>query len=151
MNQTMTEAQFAILRLLYEQAQLTTRQIWQHLYPQRPKRYIERELSRLEEQRLIKAHFVCDAPSRRRPGETQPLAGRGYTHQWMLLQGGARLLGVPFGNQHYRRRSSTQLSYRQVLRNIERQVLAVGWKYIAPVYYSARRPRPPICTSQDLI
>lgn len=137
MPQEISAEQQAILKLLHQSQQLTTKEVWQQLHADRTHRYTARELRRMEKKRLIKA-LVQGAS----PANVGPVERRGRICYWTLLKAGADAIDATFGNHFYRQRPASQVAYRQMLLELERQVVAAGWRFIAPVHYSARRPKP---------
>lgn len=127
-----TDAQKAILDLLYTRHQLTTAQIWQSLHPDRPKRYTERELVKLTARRWVKSHQVYEA------------RGKASPQLWTLLRGGADAIGVKHGSHFYRRSPATEIEHRGVILELERQISAAGWEFIAPVHYGPAHPKPTV-------
>jgi len=125
MNMNPTAVQNAILRLLYTHHSLTTPQLWQALYPDRPKKYTERELTKMSARCWIKA----DTTSR--------------PYVWILLRGGADVLGVQHGSHFYRRSPDTEIAYRGAILALERQLIAAGWEFLAPQRYGPAHRKPP--------
>jgi hypothetical protein len=109
-----------ILRLLAEWKQLTTTQIWQYLDADKPRRYTQQLLGRLQQQRMV------------RGVDLSPRQGTRSEHYWLLLERGAQALGIAYGQQYRRRPTTAALEYRGLQLALRMAVERAGWQFLPP-------------------
>jgi hypothetical protein len=109
-----------ILRLLAEWKQLTTTQIWQYLDADKPRRYTQQLLGRLQHGRLVRGVDIA------------PRQGMWSEHYWMLLERGAQALGIAYGQQYRRRPTTAALEYRGLQLALRTAVESAGWQLLLP-------------------
>jgi hypothetical protein len=127
---TLSPKRMAILRLLAEWRQLTTRQIWQELHPEKSRSYTKRALVDLRRAGFIQGRS-CD-----------PRRGPTSEYYWFLRAPGAYALAVPY-DTHFRRRATRDtLAFRGLQLDLMRQARAAGWAVIPAARYSRAHPRP---------
>jgi hypothetical protein len=100
--------------------QLTTRQIWHYLHPDKPKWYTEQLLRALRTRGYIQ------------DGRLYPERGAASEHYWRLCANGARAVDMPYGKQHRRIPSSETLRYRGLQLDLMSQVTGAGWTLLRP-------------------
>ena len=118
-----------VLALLAEWKQLTTSQIWQYLDPDKPRRYTQQLLWRLQQQRMI------------RGVDLSPRQGTRSEHYWLLLERGAQALGIAYGQQYRRRPTTAVIQYRGMQLALRTAVESAGWQLIAP-HPAPQKPDP---------
>jgi hypothetical protein len=119
--------QARILTTLAEWKQLTTTQIWHYLAPAQPRASIQKVLWKLQRRHLV------------RGVATEPQQGGASEYYWMLLEAGAKALGIAYHQQYRRRPSMTTLEHRGLLLALLSAGAQAGWELLRPTSMEAAR------------